>query len=192
MPPETFDIDNAVEWSRWVLENGLPVFPRARLALGESVPVAYWVGPTTAAVLHIQRVRLDEDEGGEEITETDLDLFCLVDERWELFGGGGAGPWQEHASPFERPSVASGYVELGGMNSGSGGERGCKALWGVVGADATAAEVHQAGRITRRTLDVPVGLVVVSGEYSQPMTVRVLTKAGDVLAVIDEPAGDDW
>jgi hypothetical protein len=187
MQPNTFDVDNATDWSRWVLENGLPVLPRS-LAVGESVPVAYWVGQATAAVLHVQRVRLDEDD--EDVTETDIDLFCLIDERWEAFGGGGAGPWQEHA-PLERLPVAKGYVELSGMNSGSSNDRGCKALWGVVGVDAAVAEVHQARRITRRMIEAPVGLVVVSGEYSQPMTVRVLTEAGDVLAVIAEPAATD-
>jgi hypothetical protein len=75
------------------------------------------------------------------------------------------------------------------MQCGSSGERGCKALWGVVGVEAAVAEVHQAGRVTRRVIEAPVGLVVVSGEYSQPMTVRVLTKAGNVLARIEEPAG---
>jgi hypothetical protein len=185
MRPEAFDNDHAVDWSRWVLENGLPALPQSELAVGGSVPVAYWVGPTTAAVLHIRRIRIEDDD--EAVTETDIDLFYLVDERWELYGGGGGG-WDEHA-PLERQQVPSDYAELGGMNSNSINEGGCKALWGIVGVDAAVAEVHQASRITRREIEAPVGAVVVSGKYSQPMTVRILTEAGDVLAVIEEPAG---
>jgi hypothetical protein len=183
VPPDTFGIADALGWSRWVVENGLPELPVSELAVGKSFPVAYWVGPTTAAVLHIQWIPPDEDDDGMSDADVDVDLFLLIDGRWENSGGGGAGP-------YEPLSVPSSHVGLTGMNAGTYNDRGCKALWGQVGTDAAVAEVDQAGQTTGRALDAPVGLAVVSGEYFQPMTVRVLDAAGNVLALLDEPAGD--
>jgi hypothetical protein len=185
MRPESFDADLAERWSRWVLDHGLPEVPGSELGVGESVPVAYWIGPSTAAVLHIRRVQDEDDECL--LTETDIDLFCLVEGNWETWGGGGGG-WPDK-SPLARLAVAPTHVDLGGMNSGVVGDRGCKALWGSVGTEAVMAEVRQAGQVTRRPVESPVGAFVVSGEYTEPFTVRVLNAQGDVLAEVEEPAG---
>jgi hypothetical protein len=187
MRPASFAGEMCEQWSRWVLENGLPPLPGSELAIGESVPVAYWIGPTTAAVLHVSRTRYEEDD--EVLTETDIDLFCWVDGRWEGFGGGGGG-WYDD-SPLERRALARHYVDLGGMNGGSNGFVGCKALSGEVGTDAATAEVNQAGQITRRAVEAPVGLFVVCGEYYEPFTVRVMNADGDLLAEIEESAGTE-
>lgn len=187
MRPESFDAELAVQWSRWVLDHGLPGVPGFELSVGESVPVAYWIGPSTAAVLHIRRVQDEDDECP--LTETDIDLFCLVDGDWETWGGGGGG-WTDD-SPLARLAVAPNHVNLGGMNSGAVGDRGCKALWGTVGTEAVMAEVRQAGQVTRRPVEAPVGAFVVCGDYAEPFTVRVLNAHGDVLAEVEEPAGFD-
>jgi hypothetical protein len=187
MRPASFDGEQCEQWSRWVLQNGLPPLPGSELATGESVPVAYWIGPTTAAVLHIRRIQDEDDD--EVLTETDIDLFCWVGGRWEGFGSGGGG-WYDD-SPLERRELAPDVVNLGGMNSGSHGIVGCKALSGEVGADAAIAEVHQAGRVTRRAVEAPVGAFVVCGEYNEPFTVRVVNADGDLLAEIEESAGTE-
>ena len=75
--PPTFDASLAVDWSRWVLAHGLPEPPGSDVAPGESVPVAYWIGPRTAAVMHVRHNDWDEFE--EPCTESDVDLFELVD-----------------------------------------------------------------------------------------------------------------
>src|SRR4051794_3921658 len=106
MRPESFDTDLAAQWSRWVLDHGLPELPGSDLGVGESVPVAYWIAPTTAAVLHIRRVPVEDDERPH--TETDVDLFCLVDAHWETWGGGGGG-WPDE-SPLARLPVAPNHV----------------------------------------------------------------------------------
>jgi hypothetical protein len=187
MRPESFDAGLSERWSGWVLDHGLPSLPRSDLTVGESVPVAYWVGPSTAAVLHIRRIA-DEGEN-EDLTETDIKLFCLVDKRWEAFGGGGGG-WYD-VSPLDRRTLASDHVDLNGMNHGSMGSRGCTALWGEVGVDAAMAEVVQAGRVTRRVVEAPVGAIVVCGESAEPFTVRILNADGDVLAEIEEASALD-
>ena len=187
MRPESFDADLAGQWSRWVLDHGLPEVPASKLRVGESVPVAYWVGPSTAVVLHIRRV-LDEDEESPR-TETDIDLFCLVDGSWETCGGGGGG-WPDE-SPLAVLAVAPNHVDLGGMNSGVVGDRGCRALWGSVGIEAVMAEVMQAGHVTRRPVEAPVGAFVVCGEYTEPFTARVWNARGDVLAEVRAPARFD-
>jgi hypothetical protein len=154
--PASFDADLSRQWSRWVLEHGLPQLPAPDLAIGESVPVAYRIGPDTAAVLHISRTL---DDGAQAVrTDTDVDLFSLVDGVWVEWGGGGAGGSND--SPLARIDVPPDHVDLSGTVA-AGGERGCKALWGEVGVSAAVAEVEQAGRVTRRPVEAPIGAFVV-------------------------------
>ena len=85
MRPASFDLDRQAQWSHWVIAHGLLALPGIELDLDQAVPVAYWIGPTTAAVLHIRRyVDEDTDEDDDRlITETDIDLLCLADSAWE-------------------------------------------------------------------------------------------------------------
>lgn len=187
MRPESFDADLAVQWSRWVLDHGLPEVPGSELSVGESVPVAYWIGPSTAAVLHIRRVQDEDDECP--LTETDIDLFCLVDGNWKTWGSGG----RRLAGRVTAGPVGGGAESRGPRRDEQrcGRGRGCKALWGSVGTEAVMAEVRQASQLTRRPVEAPVGAFVVCGEYAKPFTVRVLNAHGDVLAEVEEPAGFD-
>jgi hypothetical protein len=90
--PDSFDADLADEWSRWVLAHGLPDLPGPDLAPGESVPVAYWIGPRTAAVMHVRWDDGEEDQPP--FTESDVVLFHLVDGAWEDLSSGG-GNWAD-------------------------------------------------------------------------------------------------
>jgi hypothetical protein len=81
MRARSFDEEYQEAWSRDVLAHGLPELP-SDLMEGEAVPVSWWVGPSTAAVLHIRRRRWDDDE--EPDNETDVDCFRLVGERWDM------------------------------------------------------------------------------------------------------------
>src|SRR4051794_16192492 len=111
MQPASFDLAEQQRWSRWVLAHGLPDVPVTELGLEQSVPVAYWLSPNTAAVLHIRRY-LDADDSGE-VIEADVDIFCLVDDAWEGMGSGGGG-WSGE-SPLARIDVPPDHVSLGGM-----------------------------------------------------------------------------
>jgi hypothetical protein len=187
--PQTFDLARQSELSHWVLLNGLPEPPGPHLDPDQAVPVAYWVGPDTAAVLHIRRYVEEDEAEPRDIVETDIDVFCLVDGIWEIWGGGGGG-WAED-EPLSRIDVPARHVSLGGMYSSGVGGRGAKTLWGEVGTDAAVAEVAQDGVVTRRHVHAPTGAFVVSGKLEQPFTVRIFDAAGELLAEIEEPAGFD-
>ena len=162
MQPATFDEDLSEHWSRWVLENGLPETP-TRLDVGESAPVAYWIGPTTAAVLHVRRV-LDADENAPYL-DVNVELFGLVDLVWENWGGGGANwpgslpNWEDDGS-LTRLQAPPQHVNLAAMNGGGSDEGGCKALWGDVATAAAIAEVSQGGQVTRRPIEAPLGILL--------------------------------
>ena len=72
-------------------------------------------------------------------------------------------------------------TELGGT--------GITALWGEVGSEAAVAEVEQFGEMTRRPVEAPAGLYVVSAALEAPFTVRVLDADGLVLAEISGRGG---
>jgi hypothetical protein len=188
MRPESFGEDLSEDWSRWVLAHGLPEIQGPDLAVGESVPVAYWVGPRTAAVLHIRRIVSWDDEE-EAMTLSAVHLFCLVDSAWEATGGGGS-DWPDER-PLRRLDVDPRHATFGGRTGGPGREFGCKALEGVVGTDAAILEVVQAGEVTRRPVEAPIGAIVVCADYAQPFTVRIRDTQGGLLTEVDEPAGFD-
>lgn len=166
-------------------DNGLPELPRGPIALGDSVPVAYWVGPRTAAVLHLYRA---QDEGAPEPhTGTDLRLLARVGDGWEYRGGART---RSEAEPLE-PQVPAREVRLDGVtcNWWTADDDGRKALRLQVGVDAAVAEVEQFGEVTRRPVEAPTGLFVVCVVADAACTVRVLDRDGGLLAEIDEPAG---
>ena len=174
-------------WDEWVLAHGLPELPGPSIAVGESVPVARWIGPRTAAVLHIRRVQDTDEPDPWHWNEVDVNLFLRVDGEWQTNGSGGAGGWSGDTLVPE--AVAADVVRLDGMQVGAAGGTGVKALWGEVGAAAAVAEVAQFGEVTRRPVEATAGLYVVSAALEAPFTVRVLDDRGVVLAEIAEQAG---
>jgi hypothetical protein len=181
--PESFDAELQERWSRWVLVHGLPELPGTELAVGQSVPVSYWVGPTTAAVAHIGRVWYDDIQQAD--TYLTLDFFYRVDGQWINAGDGGGG-WDDEA-PLARIRVAPRHADVDWVAFGVG----CMAVYGPVGSEAAIAEVVQGGQVTRRPVDSAVGLLVVcgeSGDGAPPFTVRVLDAREQVLAEIDAQA----
>jgi hypothetical protein len=59
------------------------------------------------------------------------------------------------------------------VNGAAQGERGCKALWVLVGVEAAFAEVIQGGRVARRPVEAPTGAFVVCADYAQPFTCEI-------------------
>ncbi|MDT0275696.1 hypothetical protein [Blastococcus goldschmidtiae] len=183
--PPDFWAGHSHLWDEWVRDHGLPELPRTPVAFGDSVPVAYWVGVRTAAVLHLYR---SQDEGAPEPhTGTDLRLLAMVGDGWEYRGG--LRSWS--ADELLVPPVPAREVRLDYQvcDWRAPDDDGCKALYGVVGVDAAIAEVEQLGELTRRTVEAPTGLFVVSVVADAPCTVRILDRDGEVLAEIEEPAG---
>src|SRR3712207_7474974 len=88
MRPSTFGADLSEAWSAWVLDHGLPELPGSNLAVGQSVPVSFWAGPTAGAVIHVRRVFDERHEAP--VTETEIDQLLRVEGRWrpEMSSGG--------------------------------------------------------------------------------------------------------
>jgi len=143
--------------------------------------VALWLGPHSAAVLHIRRRQDEEDP--EPFSEVDVALYSRTDGIWQGGGGGGAGGWSGDAlARWQLPARA---VQLDGKLAG--GE--VVALWGEVGVDAAFAEVEQDGVLTRRPVEAPTGHYVVSADFDRPFTVRVFDAGGALLSQREESAG---
>lgn len=189
--PYGFDIQRQEEWSRWVLEHGLPELPGDPvIGLGEAIPVSFWIGPDTAAVLHVRMPPAEwRNDDEDPFAECDVEYFVRTEDGWEGLGGGGSGPTAD--PPLARVEVPPRYVALDGVTAGSADETGVTALYGEVGTAASVIEVHQAGRVTRRPVSAPIGLQVVCAHVAEPFTVRVLDDRGEPLAAIEHPAGWD-
>ena len=81
------------EWSLWVLDHGLPELPEG-VANGESVPVARWVGPEFAAVLHVYFRPGDEGDPDDAASlETETEVSRRTGVRWEDSRGSGGSNW---------------------------------------------------------------------------------------------------
>jgi hypothetical protein len=181
--PDSFDAELQEQWSRWVLDHGLPDLPGPDLGLGQTVPVSYWVGSTTAVVAHISHVWLNDVQQAD--TSLLLDFFRRVDGDW-ISAGLGGGAWDDE-DPLSRDRVASNPPDGHHVAFGIG----CMAVYGRVGSEASVTETVQAGQVTRRALDSPVGLLIAcgeSGDGAPPFTVRVLDAHEEVLAEIDAQA----
>lgn len=166
-------------------DHGLPDLPRAPVAFGDSVPVAYWVGPRTAVVLHVYR---SQDEGAPgPHTGIDLRLLARVEDGWEYRGG--LRTWSQD-EPLT-PQVPAREVRLDGSTCSwwTPDDDGRKALYGQVGSDAAVAEVEQLGEVTRRAVEAPTGRFVVCVVADTPATIRFLDRHGALLAEVEEPAG---
>jgi hypothetical protein len=190
--PESFDSGLSEQWSRWVLDHGLPALPAA-LADGESVPVAWWTGPDSAAVLHLRRwppADMRDLYGPDDtFTDVDVDVFARESSGWALAASGGSGGWSE--ATLARVEVADDHASLSGAVGGAFGHRQHLALWGEVGAAAATLEVEQDGVTTSHPVVAPLGWVVVSAAVGSPFTARVRDGAGRVLT---EEVGSrtDW
>lgn len=177
MRPASFDMELSTAWSRWALEHGLPELPD-RLADRTSVPVAWWRGPDSAAVLHLRRWSGDEDQ--EPRTEVDVEVFEFVGGSWRLAANGGAGGWQEAVvGPVQ---VEANHADLSGVVQGTAGGAEVVALWGEAGASADTVEVEQDGVVTAGPLTGELGWVVVSALVRGPVVARIRDGAGRVLA----------
>lgn len=175
------------DWSLWVLENGLPRLPD-QLAEHSSVPVTWWRGPDSAAVLHVRRWPADGEQ--EPFTEVDVEVFALADGRWQLAASGGAGGWPEAAL---RPTeVRAGHADLGGVVEGTSGGVHVVALWGEAGASAATSEVEQGDVVTSHPVVGEWGWVVVSAVVRGSVTARVRDADGRVMAEATAgPWGED-
>ena len=172
-----------------MLEHGLPELPR-QLADGESVPVTWWTGPGSAAVLHVRRRPAGDPHDLEDAyTEVDVHVLERTDGGWALVAAGGSGGWSDPT--LTRVQVPDDHASLSGVVAGGWAEHPHVALWGEVGAAAATLEIEQDGRTTSSAIIAPLGWVVVSAVLGSPFTARVRDAAGRVLTEQQGP-GTGW
>lgn len=177
MTPESFDEDIMEQWGRWVLDHGLPKLPD-RVDVGESVPVARWVGPRFAAVMHIQWMWTEDH--ADDYLSTETQVFVRAEDDWIAAGGSGGSDWWD--PPFVRPSaVGPRAVRLGNVFFADEGDWSCCAVDGLVGSDARAVEVEDADGCTRNPVESPFGAVVICSDGRRRARYRVLDAEGVVL-----------
>ena len=175
--PASFSEDNMDEWSRWVLENGLPTLPIA-VKKGESVPVARWVGTTVAAVLHVQWMWSYEPD--DDFLASEIACFGREDGVWEQGDGCGGTGW--YSPVFERSdSIGPRETSTFGRHGEVGEEGMCLTSYGITGTAARFVEVETNGRTERAPLESPIGAWIAAWDPAFATTVRILGDDGAVL-----------
>jgi hypothetical protein len=174
--PESFDEDVWTDWSTWVLDHGLPDLPAA-LDVGESVPVARWVGERFAAVLHVQWMWGD---CGDDHLINEVETFARRDDVWIAANGSGGTGWFD--PPFRRPeSIGPDDVEVTGEQLSGGDGWYCCAVDGIAGTDARFIEVDDADGTTRQPIESPFGAFIACSDGTREAIVRVLDADDHVL-----------
>jgi hypothetical protein len=171
--PDSFDATLQSDWSVWVLDHDMPRLP-ASAALDTSVPIARWIGPEVAAVLHV-RYLSDGVDGGD--LDSDVEVLIRRDTRWEILGGSGGTGW--FSPPFVRPELPTRSAEAWfRYEFGSSSlDRVC-ALYGVAGKAATTVELTDSEGTRTMAIESPVGAWVAATRDVGSGTVQVLDAEG--------------
>ena len=186
-PPSDFDEDDAYSWCLWALDHGIPEFPET-LQKGESVPVARWTGPQLGAVLRVEWSWSVEPRDQPDDIVSVIQTFRRTDDGWDGATSDGGGGW--HNPPLAPPPIGPREVQVWGTHTDVCGEWSCSAHWGRVGQEIAYAELVTGDDIVRRTIDSPIGAVIVAFDPSLPSTIRFLTDSGEVARVLATPAQD--
>jgi hypothetical protein len=174
--PPSFEEEWQNDWSLYVIEHGLPDLPPT-VRVGESVPVARWVGPRRAAVLHVEWSWSDDHLDDELVDNTEM--FYMTSSGWEPFGGMGGSGWFD--PPLVRPGMHQRAAYIGGGSAASEEGVSCETCIGWAGEDATTIELEDADGVLTRPLESPLGVFVVASAGEAAAFVRVLDAQGRVL-----------
>lgn len=164
------------DWSLWVLDHGLPELP-TEVRPGDSVPVALWVGPRFAAVLHVQWLWSEHHD--DDVLVNEMEVFLQSDGQWRPSLGSGGSGWFD--PPLERPEMEPTSAEVIGQHCSGGGDWYCCAVAGVAGAAATTVEVEDGDGVTSRPLTSPIGAFVACSNGHKAAVVRVRDGNGATL-----------
>jgi hypothetical protein len=164
------------EWSLWTLEHGLPELPD-RVEVGETVPIARWVGGRFAAVMHVQWMWTDAHL--RDYLSSETELFFRRGNSWETESSGGAS-WLD--PPFRRPPSFGPREVLPLTQTGATVPDGyCWSIEGIAGTEAAFVEVIDLEGATRRAIESPFGAFVACTDGDHAATLRVLDRAGEAL-----------
>lgn len=181
-PPPSFHYEYSDDWAMWVLDHGLPATPGV-LGDDDEIPIAYWKGDRLATVLFRSWASQDDDDLGL-VEEGDVDddhySWVLTDGSWVPIGAGGGagGPMR---NPLARPDLAADAAYFGGdwlQGDAKGSVRG---VTGAVGEGARYIELEDRHGVTRRTVEAPLGAIIVCWDAEDDVTIRVLDADEKVL-----------
>jgi hypothetical protein len=172
--PGSFDESLMTEWSLWVLDNGLPHLPN-EVAVGCSVPVAHWIGPRFGAVMHLQWSW--SEHHGSDMFGSEIELFHRLGQDWEVADGGGGSSGGIDAR-LDRVAVPAGFAAIRGTTSFVGDRWSCTAVDGVTGRSARWVRLEDSDGVTVRSLDSPLGFLLVATEAGSEACVVVTDADG--------------
>ncbi len=180
-PPPSFDeFEHYIDWTLWVLDNGLPDLPPA-LERGMSVPVARWPGRRWGAVLHLQW-NWSEEEPEDAYVATEIQTAWRTHNGWQLADGSGGSNWldaeEDPAHTFLRPEAPDDYVGLGGIHTCGGAEFSSGAMEGIVGRAARHLIVDSGGNAEAHPIDSPLGIALGAFDANEPATLIVTDADG--------------
>ena len=168
------------DWSLWVVEHGVPDLPE-EVHQGESVPVARWVGPRYAAVLHVQWMWGREDPAEDHLA-SEIDCLVRAGDHWEGTEGGGGTGWP--SARLVRPGdILPRQVHRFGLHGDSGAGYACSVAYGVAGTDAAYVELVTSLGTKRWDFESPIGAWVVAWGSTLSGEVSILDSDGRPLAV---------
>ncbi len=177
MQPGSFDESLMTEWSLWVLDHGLPRLPTT-VEVGQTVPIARFVGVRFAAVMHVQWVWSESHENDYISTETEL--FFRLGDTWDPADGSGGASWFD--PPFQRPPSIGAREVHGFTQTGSVGRGGsCQSIEGIAGVEATHIEVIDRDGTMRRPIESAFGAFIACTDGDHEAILRVLDQAGNAL-----------
>jgi hypothetical protein len=179
MLPTSFAEDLMTDWGLWVLDHGLPELP-ATVEIGESVPVARWVGPRFASVLHVQWMWSDDHH--RDYLASEVEVFVRTASGWDASDAIGGTSWFD--PPLQRPSwVGPRDARIVGQHCSGSSGWSCRAVYGLAGDEAAFIEVIDARGVIRRPFDSAEGAFVACSDATETAEVRVLARDGTALTV---------
>ena len=168
--PESFHYQNCDYWGTWVLGHGLPALPDL-LGEDDEVPVASWAGPIYGAVLFRSWWSASEEHSTDVEPAVADNEYCYVrtESGWQPLGTG-SGSAGASGDPMRGRTYPERFAYFDSEWQG-GPVRG---LTGAVGAAARTIEVLTTSGPTRRSIDGPLGLVIVCFDALEQATIQVL------------------
>ena len=172
-------------WSEWVLTHDLPALPD-EVEPDMSVPIARWIGPRFASVLHLQWFP-DWNPPGKRDRDTLgpwHEDYVRVSGQWKGVGGGGDGGWFD--PPLIRPATIEPHsVRLSSPSadgdSGGSDDYHCWRLFGVAGSAIEWVEVIDRDGSSRQPIESPLGVFIACGDHTQLATITLLDRDGDIV-----------
>lgn len=145
-----------------------------RLAFGQAVPVAYWIGINYCAVTVVEEGNGEPGPSPQRYLATTY-AYRFGEHGWEQPQTLGGMEWA--GGPFARANLGDYEVVLEAGWSGSPGGWSCRRVQGFAGAEGVWLELSEGATTTIHAIG-PSGVFVAVVDGDGPGTVHVLDRAG--------------